>query len=64
LGVQKPFFGYDSNDRVEKTAGLVDDVSQALVVGVGEIALERRGLNCIDGQNREQYWVPGKWVFI
>ena len=43
FGVQKPFSGRgDGDDRVEEEARLVDDVGEALVVHVGDVALERR----------------------
>lgn len=61
LGVQQR---HDGNDRIQETAGLVDNVSQALVVSVGKIALERRCFNRIDGQNRKQDRMTTERFFI
>jgi hypothetical protein len=36
------------DDRVEKTPGFVDDIREPFVVSVGEIPLERGGLDGID----------------
>jgi len=55
---------HDSDDRVEKTPSFVDDVGEPFVMSIGEIPLERRGLNGIDRQNREQYWVPAERLLV
>jgi len=44
---------HDSDDGVEKTPSLADNVGQPFVVSVGEIALKRRRLDLVDGENRE-----------
>jgi hypothetical protein len=45
---------HDSDDRVEKTPSLTDNVGQPFVVSVGEIALKRRRLDLVDGKNRDK----------
>jgi hypothetical protein len=55
---------HDGNDRVEKTAGFVDYVSQTLVVSVGQVALERCRFNRIDRENRKQYWMTAERFFV
>src|SRR5262249_22631120 len=52
------------DDRVEKTPSLVDDVGEPFVVSIGEISLERRGLNGIDRQDGQQYRMTGQRVLI
>jgi hypothetical protein len=41
---------HDCDDRIEKTPSLTDNVGQASVVSVGEIALKRRGLDVSTGR--------------
>src|SRR6202047_2107947 len=55
---------HDSDDRVEKTPCLADNVGQPFVVSVGEIALKRRRLDRVDGQNREQGLMSAKRFLI
>jgi hypothetical protein len=45
---------HDSDDRIEKTPGFVDDVGEPFVVSIGEIPLERGGLDGIDRQDAQQ----------
>ena len=45
---------HDRDDGIEKAPSLIDNVGEALVVSVGEIALKRRWLDLVDGKNREQ----------
>jgi hypothetical protein len=42
---------HDSDDGIEKTPSLTDNVGEPFVVSVGEIALKRRWLNLVDGEN-------------
>ena len=53
-----------SDDRVEKTPGFVDDVGEPFMVSVGEIPLERGGLDSIDLQNRKQDRVPAERLLV
>ena len=65
LGVQKPLFGRgDGDDRIEEAAGLGDDVGEALVVRLGEIALERRRLDLVDGEDGEDERVAAERVVV
>src|SRR5580704_3098300 len=54
----------DSDDRVEKTSGLINDVGQSFVVRVGVVALKRRRLNLVDSKNRKQGLMPSKRIRI
>ena len=54
----------DSDDRVEKTPCFVDNVSEPFVVSIGEISLERGGLDGIDRQNRKQDRVPAERFLV
>ncbi len=50
IGCPKPAFGRRyGNDGVKKAVRLGDDVSQPLVVGVGQVALKRRRFDARDG---------------
>jgi len=53
-----------SDNRVEKTPGFIDDISEPFVMSIGEIPLERGGLDGIDRQNREQDKVPAERVLV
>ena len=55
---------HDGNDRVKEASGLIDYISEPLVMSVGEITLEWRGLNSIDGQNGHYRGVAAKGLFI
>jgi hypothetical protein len=55
---------HDSDDGVEKTSSLTDNVGQPFVVSVGEIALKRRWLDLVDGENREQGLMTAKRFLI
>ena len=55
---------HDSDDGVEKTPSLTDNVGESFVVSVGEIALKRRRLNLVDGENREQGLMTAKRFLI
>src|SRR6267154_687946 len=44
----------DRDHRIQKHPGAVEDVGELPVVGLREIALEGRGLDAIDGKDREQ----------
>jgi hypothetical protein len=44
--------------------GLTNDVGQPFVVSVGKIALKRRGLDPVDGENREQSLMAAKWFLV
>src|ERR1700674_5608194 len=55
---------HDSDDGVEKTPSLTNNVGQPLVVSVGEIALKRRRLDLVDRQNREQGLITAKRFLI
>jgi hypothetical protein len=44
---------HDSDDGIEKTPSLTDNVGQPFVVSVGEIALKRRRFDPVDGEDRE-----------
>jgi hypothetical protein len=52
------------NDGVQKTSGLINDVGEALVMSIGEITLKRRGLDGINGQNRNEYRMPAQRLFV
>src|SRR5690348_1402643 len=52
------------DNRVEKASCLVDDVSQAFMMGVGEVALEGSGLDGIDRQNREQHLMSAERFLV
>src|SRR3954451_6844366 len=54
----------DSDDRVEKTPSLINDVGQPFVVSVGEIALKRRRLDLVDGENGEQRRMTAQWLLV
>ena len=54
----------DSNNRVEKTACLIDDVSESFVMSVGEISLEGSGFDSIDWQDAQQYWMTRERFLI
>jgi len=47
-----------------KTSSLVDDIGEAFVVSVGEIPLERGGLNGIDRQDAQQYRMTRKRFLV
>lgn len=52
IGSPEPSLRCDySDDRIEKTPGFVDDVGEPFVMSVGEIPLERSGLDNIDWQD-------------
>src|ERR1700694_2369864 len=53
---------HDSDDGVEKTPSLTNNVGQPFVVSVGEIALKRRRLDLVDGENGEQRRMNAEWV--
>jgi hypothetical protein len=55
---------HDSDDGVEKTPSLIDNVGKPFVVSVGEIALKRRRLDLVDGENREQGLMTAKRFLI
>jgi hypothetical protein len=55
---------HDSDDGVEKTPSLTDNLGKPFVVSVGEIALKRRWLDLVDGENREQGLMAAKRVLI
>src|ERR1700733_9548900 len=52
------------DDRIEKTPGFIDDVGEPLVVSIGEISLERCGLDGIDRQNRKQHRMPAERLLV
>ncbi len=52
------------DDRVQKTPGFVDDIRKPFVMSIGEISLERSGLDGIDRQNRKQDRVPAERVLV
>jgi hypothetical protein len=56
--------GHDSDDGIEKTPSLTNNVSQSFVMSVGEIALERRWLDLVDGENGKQGLMTAKWLLI
>src|SRR5580692_9610337 len=53
-----------SDDRIEKTAGFVDNVSEPFVVSIGEVSLERGGFDSIDRQNRKQEWMSAERLLV
>src|SRR5262245_3292517 len=55
--------GY-GNNGIEKTAGLIDDIGETLVMGIRQIPLERSGLDRIDRQNGNQDGVSTQRVFV
>ena len=50
--------------RIEEAAGLGDDVGEALVVRIRQIALERRGLDLADGQDGEHERVAAERIEV
>ena len=58
------FWCHDGNDRVKETSGLVDYISEPLVVSVGEITLEWCGLNSLDGKDGHYRGVAAKRFLI
>src|ERR1700739_250520 len=52
------------NNRIEKTPGFIDNVSEPFVMSVGEISLERGGFDGIDGQNRKQERMTAERVLV
>src|SRR5262249_58591092 len=54
----------DGDDGIEEAAGLVDHIGQLLVMGVGQVALERCRLDRIDGQHGKQSRMPAQRLFI
>ena len=55
---------HDSDDGIEKTPSLINNVGETFVVSVGEIALKRRRLDLVDGKNREQGLMTAKRFLI
>src|SRR3954465_14684417 len=49
-----PFCRRHGDDRIQVAAKLVDGVAHLADVRFGEIALERRGLDAVDGQRGEE----------
>src|ERR1700756_4318217 len=56
--------GENCDDRVEETPRLVDDISEPLVVGVGEISLEGRWFDGIDREDAQQYRMTGERFLV
>jgi hypothetical protein len=52
------------DDRVEKTTGFVDNVREPFVMSIGEISLERGGLDGIDWQDGQQYRMTGERFLV
>ena len=63
-GPEPADWGYNSNNRIEKTPYLVDDVSQAFVMRVRKIALKGCRLNGIYRQDCYQHGVAAKRFFV
>ena len=55
---------HDSDHGIEKTPSFIDNVGQPFVVSIGEIALKRRRLDFVDGENREQGLMTAKRFLI
>ena len=55
---------HDSDDGVEKTPGLINNVGEPFMVSVGEIALKRRGLDFIDRENRDEGLMTAKRFLV
>jgi hypothetical protein len=55
---------HDRDDGVKETASLINDVSQTLVMCVGQIPLEGSGLNGVDWQNGNQDGMATQGFFI
>src|SRR6202030_3851477 len=55
---------HDRDDRVEKTPGFVDDIREPFVMSIGQISLERGGLDGIDRQNRKQERMSAERVLV
>jgi hypothetical protein len=55
---------HNSDDGVEKTPSLTNNVGEPFVVSVGEIALKWRWLNLVEGENREQGLMTAKRLLI
>ena len=54
----------DGDDRVEETAGLLDDVGQPLMVHFGDVALERRRLDPVDREGDQHHRVAAQRVAV
>src|SRR5206468_2867121 len=54
----------DRDHRIEEAPRLGDDVREALVVRVGEIALEGRGLDLVDRQDGEDERLPAERIEV
>ena len=52
------------DDGIEKTPGFVDNVREPFVMSIGEISLERGGLDSIDWQGAQQYRMTGKRFLV
>src|SRR5438067_882947 len=52
------------NDWVEKPSGLINDVGQTFVMRFGQVPLERRRLDRINRQNRNQNRMAAEWLLI
>src|ERR1700732_4298009 len=63
-GPETSLWRHDSDDRIEKTPDFVDDVGEPFVMSIGEIPLERGGLDGIDRQYREQDRVPAEGFLV
>ena len=54
----------NGDHRIEETSDFLDHSGQPLVVGLGKIALERRGLNAVDGKHGYKQRMPAERVAI
>src|SRR5262249_46504499 len=65
IGRPKPACGgYNGDNRVEKSSRLVDNVSQPLVVSIGEVSLEGGGFNRTDRQHGQQHRMSRKRLLV
>src|SRR3954471_17715355 len=55
---------HDSDDGIEKTPSLTNNVSQSFVMSIGEIALKWRWLDLVDGENRKEGVMTAKRFLI
>src|SRR5438128_9368659 len=54
----------DRDHRVEEHPGAVQDVGELAVVGLRKIALEGRGLDRVDGEDRDDERVFPEWIAV
>src|SRR5579871_2675159 len=52
------------DNGIQKTARLIDHISQPFVMSVGEVSLERRRLNRLNRQNGKQHRMAGERLLV